>query len=231
MLKREAEFSSHTVALPLLSLSGAAHFQNAARAVWRGHTHTHTHTHTLSHASPPHPRRGVSSTAGALPLLRQFRGTSVSKTHFHLKKERCRGLLIGLNFAHQMFPSVYSGTGCDYPVITHTAPNKELPGFSPALLDHRTSAAHRSRKLGWKKKKEKKNPFWAEPPSFPRSCRAAPAAPASPPGCGARPTPTPKTGRRAPLHHHHPRTDTHTEPRVPWEPMSRSKPEGRYAKG
>lgn len=149
MLKREAEFSSHTVALPLFSLSGAAQCQNAARAVWRGHTHTLSLSHTHSHASPPHPRRGVSSTAGALPR-RWFRGTSVLKTHFHLKKERFRGLLIGLNFAHQMFPSVYSGTGCDYPVITHTEPNKELPGFSPAPLNYRTSAAHRSRgsKLG-----------------------------------------------------------------------------------
>lgn len=51
MLKREAEFSSHTVALPLLSLSGAAHFQNAAWAVRRGHTHTHTHTYTHTHTS------------------------------------------------------------------------------------------------------------------------------------------------------------------------------------
>lgn len=60
MLKREAEFSSHTVALPLLSLSGAAHFQNAAWAVWRGHTHTlsHTHTHT-----PLLPTRAAESAA------------------------------------------------------------------------------------------------------------------------------------------------------------------------
>lgn len=69
MLKREAEFSSHTVALPLLSLSGAAHCQNAARAVWRDtHTHTHTqtqtHTHTHTHSPTPLlPTRAAESAA------------------------------------------------------------------------------------------------------------------------------------------------------------------------
>lgn len=59
-----------------------------------------------------------------------------------------------------MFPSVYSGAGCDYPVITRTAPNKELRGFSPALLNYRTSAAN------WAEKKSFSGPSSPAPPAL-----------------------------------------------------------------
>lgn len=52
MLKREAEFSSHTVALPLLCLAGAGRCQHTARAVRRTHT-THTPLFPTRHPSAP----------------------------------------------------------------------------------------------------------------------------------------------------------------------------------
>lgn len=61
MLKREAEFSSHTIALPPC-LSGAAQCQNMARAVRRTHARPSPQPATQ-------PRRGISSTAGAFPLV------------------------------------------------------------------------------------------------------------------------------------------------------------------
>lgn len=92
-----------------------------------------------------------------------------------------------------MFPSVCWSIGFHYPVITRTAPNKELPFFffffPGATLPHLGCLPQTRPQTGLKK------PVCGL--STPPSCRAAPAAPASPPGCGAPP-------RRSP-HAAHPR--------------------------
>lgn len=102
MLKREAEFSSHTAALPL---PPRLLFGNRAPAERGCGASPHT-------PRPPPPGRG---TAGAFPPPPlEFGWSRGLETHFHLKKKKPktkntqprRGLLIGLNFAQQLFPSV-----------------------------------------------------------------------------------------------------------------------------
>lgn len=98
MLKREAEFSSHTIAL-----LPAFREPHSART-WLGRCGGHTHAPLPS--PPPSRAAELAARRAPFPSLGSSDVPVSRKVTFSLKKkkkERFR-LLIGLNFAHQMFP-------------------------------------------------------------------------------------------------------------------------------
>lgn len=97
MLKREAEFSSHTIAL-----LPAFREPHSART-WLGRCGGHTHAPLPS--PPPSRAAELAARRAPFPSLGSSDVPVSRKATFALKKKRTiSGLLIGLNFAHQMFP-------------------------------------------------------------------------------------------------------------------------------
>lgn len=182
MLKREAEFSSHTIAL-----LPAFREPHSART-WLGRCGGHTHAPLPS--PPPSRAAELAARRAPFPSLGSSDVPVSRKVTFSLKKKK--RTISSFNWP-KLRPSdvspVDSSIGFDYPVITHMAPNKELRFFFffsfPPWLAYSSATADAATNRA-------ENVSGPPPPG----CRAAPAASPLSRGAPQPHPPAPKPGGR-----------------------------------